>query len=54
LFFSHGGTPNIAFVIPAMNHLNEHLALAAASHKYNPAIRAAIAIEKKTLNKYYD
>ncbi len=41
-------------VIPAMDHLNEHLALAAISHKYNPAIRAAVAIGKKTLNRYYD
>jgi hypothetical protein len=37
-----------------MNHLDKHLASAAASHKYDPAIRAAIAIRKKTLNRYYD
>jgi hypothetical protein len=54
LFFSYGGTPNIAFIIPAMDHLDEHLASATTSHKYDPSIRAAIAIEKKTLNRYYD
>lgn len=54
MFFSRGGTPNIASVIPAMDHLDEHLASAAISHKYDPAIRAAVAIGKKTLNRYYD
>jgi hypothetical protein len=37
-----------------MDHLDEHLASAAVSHKYDPAIRAAIAIGKRTLNRYYD
>ena len=54
LFFSHGGTLNIASVIPAMDHLDEHLTMAAASHKYGPVLRAAVAIGKKTLNRYYD
>jgi hypothetical protein len=54
LFFSRGGTPNIASVIPAMDHLDEHLASAAISPKYDPAIRAAVTIGKKTLNRYYD
>ncbi len=54
LFFSRGGTPNIASVIPAMNHLNEHLALIATSPKYGQVIKAAIALRKKTLNRYYD
>ena len=54
LFFSRGGTPNVASVIPAMDHLDEHLTSAAISHKYDPAIRAAVAIGKKTLNRYYD
>ena len=46
--------PSIASVIPAMDHLNEHLALASVNQKYDPAIRAAVAIGKKTLNCYYD
>jgi hypothetical protein len=54
LFFLRSGTPNIASVIPAMDHLNEHLASTVINHKYNPAIRAAIIIGKKTLNQYYN
>jgi hypothetical protein len=54
LFFSHGGTPNVASVIPAMDHLDEHLTLAAVSQKYDPEIRAVVIIGKKTLNYYYD
>jgi hypothetical protein len=37
-----------------MDHLDEHLASATLSHKYNPAIRVAIGMGKKTLNRYYD
>jgi hypothetical protein len=54
LFFSRGGTPNIASVIPVMDHLDEHMVSATVSEKYDPAIRAAVAIRKKTLNRYYD
>ena len=54
LFFSCGGTPNVASVIPVMDHLDKHLTLAAISPKYDPAIRAAVAMGKKTLNHYYD
>ena len=54
LFFSRGGTPNVASVIPAMDHLDEHLASIATSPKYGRAIKAAVALGKRTLNKYYD
>jgi hypothetical protein len=37
-----------------MDHIDRHLATAAVSDKYSPAIRAALAIGKKTLNRYYD
>jgi hypothetical protein len=37
-----------------MDHLDEHLALVATSPKYGKAIKAAIALGKKTLNRYYD
>jgi hypothetical protein len=37
-----------------MDHLDEHLASVSVSHKYDPAIRAAVVIGKKTLNRYYD
>lgn len=53
LFFSRS-TPSIATVIPAMDHIDEYLATAATSNKYCPAIKAALAIGKKTINRYYD
>lgn len=36
-----------------MDRLDEHLATAMISQEYSPAIRAAIRIGKKTLNRYY-
>ena len=53
LFFSRD-TPNIATVIPAMDHLDEHLTNATLNPKYPVSIKAAIAVGKKTLNRYYD
>jgi hypothetical protein len=47
-------TPNIAMVIPAMDHLDKHLTNAALNPKYPMSIKATIAIGKKTLNRYYD
>ncbi|KAF8814220.1 hypothetical protein BYT27DRAFT_7082723 [Phlegmacium glaucopus] len=52
LFFSRG-TPNITTVIPAMDHIDEHLVTAALSPIYPVAIKAALAIGKATLNRYY-
>ena len=46
--------PSIATVIPAMDHIDEHLTTAALSDNYCLAIKAAVAIGKKTLNRYYD
>lgn len=37
-----------------MDHLDTHLATAAIENKYPLAIKAALAIGKKTLNRYYD
>jgi hypothetical protein len=37
-----------------MDHINEHLATAATSNLYCVAIKAALAIGKKTLNHYYN
>jgi hypothetical protein len=37
-----------------MDHIDEHLATAATSNTYCIAINAALAIGKKTLNRYYD
>jgi hypothetical protein len=52
LFFSRD-TPSISTVIPAMDCVDEHLATSAESAAYSTAIRAALAIGKKTLNRYY-
>jgi hypothetical protein len=53
LFFSCG-TPSIATVIPAMDHIDQHLAMAALDTDYPKAIKAALAIGKTTLNRYYN
>ncbi len=37
-----------------MDHIDEHLATAAVGRQYSLAIKAALAIGKKTLNRYYD
>jgi hypothetical protein len=48
------GTPSIATVIPAMDHIDEHLATATTNHTYPLAVKAALAIGKKTLICYYN
>jgi hypothetical protein len=52
-FFSRS-TPNLTTVIPAMDHIDAHLATASQDLKYSPAIRASVALGKTHLNKYYD
>ena len=37
-----------------MDQIDEHLATAAINDKYSFAIKATLAIGKKTLNRYYD
>ena len=37
-----------------MDHIDEYLATAATNRKYPLAIKASIAIGKKTLNRYYN
>ena len=53
LFFSRN-TPSISTVIPAMDHIDEYLATASQNPTYSEAIRAALALGKRTLNRYYD
>jgi len=53
LFFSRG-TPNLATVIPAMDHIDERLMTDGLNMRYNVVIRASLGIAKKTLNRYYD
>src|SRR5277367_6060475 len=54
LFFFSRSTANIATVIPVMDHIDAHFATAARQRKYPCAIQAALAIGKKTLNRYND
>lgn len=51
-FFSRG-TPNLATVIPAMDHIDKGFTSAIQNTKTHPAIRSALSFAKKTLNKYY-
>jgi len=37
-----------------MDHIDSHLATAARNIGYSASIRAALAIGKKTLNRYYN
>jgi hypothetical protein len=37
-----------------MDHIDEHLATASQNNDYLIAIRAALAIGKRTLNRYYN
>ena len=53
LYFSRG-TPNLATIIPAMDHIDNVFTNACLPGSMNnPAIRAAIEVAKKTLNRYY-
>ncbi|KAF8834747.1 hypothetical protein BDN67DRAFT_873668, partial [Paxillus ammoniavirescens] len=52
LFFSWS-MPNLATVIPAMDHINKYLMTYSHDKSYSPAIRAAVSLAKSTLNHYY-
>ncbi|KAF5324122.1 hypothetical protein D9619_011280 [Psilocybe cf. subviscida] len=54
LFFSRGNTPSLSKVIPAMDHIDATLATTMDDMTVPPSIRAAVAIGKRTLNKYYN
>ena len=53
LFFSCG-TPNLATVIPAMDHIDKVLTTSSDSNKHSLSIRASLTIGKRTLSKYYN
>ena len=44
------GTLNIATVIPAMDHIDEVLAISAFDSKYSISAQAALTMGKKMLN----
>ncbi|KAF8867525.1 hypothetical protein BD779DRAFT_1464272 [Infundibulicybe gibba] len=52
LYFSRA-TPNLATVIPAMDHIDRTFTTDALDPAYEPSIRAALVLGKKTLNRYY-
>src|ERR1700722_769396 len=52
MFFSCA-TPNLATVIPAMDHIDEVLTTQATNLSLDPAIQASLGLAKKTLNRYY-
>jgi hypothetical protein len=54
LFFSRG-TPNLATVIPAIELIDKVLTTSSEqSSKFSLAIRAALTLGKRTLDKYYN
>lgn len=53
LFFSRG-TPNLATVIPAMDHIDKVLATKSDSARFSLPICTALAIGKNTVNRYYN
>lgn len=52
MFFSRS-TPNLPTVIPAMDLIDEKLTLYSNNADYQPSIRAAVGLAKKTLDRYY-
>ena len=52
LYFSRS-TPTLATVIPAMDHIDETLTSQSLDSDYEPAIRTALRLAKKVLNRYY-
>ncbi|KIM56465.1 hypothetical protein SCLCIDRAFT_37791, partial [Scleroderma citrinum Foug A] len=52
LYFSRS-TPNLAMVIPEMDHIDHELASSSQNWAYLPSIRAATSLAKKTCNRYY-
>jgi hypothetical protein len=53
LFFSRV-TPNLAMVIPAMDHIDEKLTTKSLNVDNCPAVRITLSFAKKTLNRYYN
>lgn len=53
MFFSQK-KPNIDSVIPSMDYLDAQLTASALNPLYADSIKSAIALGKRTLNRYYD
>ncbi|KAI5822049.1 hypothetical protein K523DRAFT_288519, partial [Schizophyllum commune Tattone D] len=52
-YFSRAGSPNLPFVIVAMDQLDEQLTTITLNTALEPAIRPAANLAKQTLNRYY-
>ncbi|KIM61399.1 hypothetical protein SCLCIDRAFT_71135, partial [Scleroderma citrinum Foug A] len=52
LYFSCS-TPNLATVIPVMDHIHQELSKYSHDKKYVRSIHAGISLAKETLNRYY-
>ncbi|KAI0037895.1 hypothetical protein FA95DRAFT_1473524, partial [Auriscalpium vulgare] len=52
-FFSRA-TPNLAMVIPAMDHIDKTLSTQSLDKTLDPSIRASLSLAKRTLNRYYN
>ncbi|TRM60917.1 hypothetical protein BD626DRAFT_406757, partial [Schizophyllum amplum] len=52
-YFSRASSPNLPFVIIAMDELDQCVATMSIQPDIEPAIRAAAALAKRTLNRYY-
>ncbi|EIW54263.1 uncharacterized protein TRAVEDRAFT_131865, partial [Trametes versicolor FP-101664 SS1] len=52
-FFSWSSAPNLATVIPAIDHIDSHLTMVSLDAKYKNPIHVACSLAQKTLNKYY-
>ncbi|KAH9910739.1 uncharacterized protein B0H18DRAFT_894592 [Fomitopsis serialis] len=55
-FFSREGeeAPDLTDVIPSMDYIDHRLATDAINTSLDPAIRVAIGMAKRTINRYYD
>lgn len=53
LFFSRA-TPNLATVIPAMDHIDKVFSEYACNSNYSPSIQTAVSLAQRTLHRYYD
>ncbi|KAF8266786.1 hypothetical protein EI94DRAFT_1583587 [Lactarius quietus] len=53
LFFSRDGVPNLATMIPAMDHIDEVLATHTTNRQFSISIQVALTVGKRTLNHYY-
>ncbi|KAF8657111.1 hypothetical protein AX14_007931, partial [Amanita brunnescens Koide BX004] len=51
-FFSRK-TPSLATVIPAMDHIEDTFRKFSNNKEYDPAIRSAVDLAQRTLNRYY-